>query len=294
MFSKDQVTRMQVKQIYTQRTYLLRQACLLTLASYALCVNPCAGSAQERPSADSAAKVRLIPAKEKPHDSYVAGLSVTMDAHSHTYWRMPGDAGVPPVFDFSSSNNVAKAEVLYPAPSRISEDGLDAFGYAGEVTFPIIVTPADPSKPSTLHADVNLAVCGKICIPVTDAAEIDLPESPAPEDKAALAKALARVPKALPAEDRDDLQVAAITPSPKPSWTLTWFGVTPIDDIFAEAPEGYVFTTKLDPAHKSWTLTASEIAQTKPSKWVPVTLTLAGKDQGFFTVRTLDVSVKAP
>ncbi|MGD0632669.1 MAG: protein-disulfide reductase DsbD domain-containing protein [Beijerinckiaceae bacterium] len=285
---------MPVKQKYTQGTHLFRQARLISLALCVLCINLGRGTAQDHSSTSLAAKVRLIPANEKTHDSYVAGLTVTMDPHSHTYWRMPGDAGVPPVFDFSGSANVSKAEILYPAPLRISEEGLDAFGYAGEVTFPILVTPADPSKPSTLHAEVNLAVCGKICIPVTDVAEADLPQRPAPEDKALLAKALALVPKALPENHRDDLTLVQITKAPKPSWTLTWHGVTLIDDIFAEAPEGYAFTTKPDPAHQSWTLTAGEIAENPPSKWVSVTLTLAGKTGGFFTTRTLDVSTKPP
>jgi len=224
----------------------------------------------------------------------VIGLTVTMDPHSHTYWRMPGDAGVPPVFDFSGSANVAKAEILYPAPSRISEEGLDAFGYAGQVTFPILVTPADPSKPSILHADVNLAVCGKICIPVTDAAEADLPRRPAPDDKALLDKALALVPKALPENHRDDLALVQIAKTPKPAWSLTWFGVAPIDDIFAEAPEGFVFTTKPNPSQKNWILTVGDVAEPPASKWVSVTLTLAGKAGGYFTTRTLDVSTKGP
>ncbi|MDR3461247.1 MAG: protein-disulfide reductase DsbD family protein [Beijerinckiaceae bacterium] len=285
---------MQVKQEYTQRLYVFQQACRISLALCFLCINLASGVAQEHLSASHAARVRLIPANEKSHDSYVTGLAVTMDAHSHTYWRVPGDAGVPPVFDFSNSTNVAKAEILYPAPSRISEDGLDAFGYAGQVTFPILVTPADPTKPSILHADVNLAVCGKICIPVTDAAEADLPQRPASDDKALLDKALALVPKPLPDNHRDDLTLVQIAKSPKPVWTMTWYGVAPIDDIFAEAPEGFVFVTKPDAGRKNWILTVGDVAEPPPSKWVSVTLTLAGKSGGYFTTRTLDVSTKSP
>lgn len=285
---------MAVKQKTTQTTYPIGQAILLSVALCAFCTAGEAARAQSGSANGEAAKVRLIPSNEKPHDGYVAGLSVTMDPRSHTYWRMPGDAGVPPVFDFSGSENIAKAEILYPEPTRISEEGLDAFGYAGAVTFPIVVTPADASKPAVLRANVNLAVCGKICIPVEASAETGLPASPADGDSGVLAKAISLVPAPLPEAHRDDLRITQIAKSPKPAWSVTWFGVTPLDDIFAEAPEGFVFTTKPGAAAQTWTLSAADLPGNTPSKWVPVTLTLAGPAHGFFTTRTLDVSTKSP
>src|SRR5262245_31770733 len=59
-----------------------------------------------------------------------AGIEIRLKNGWHTYWRYPGDAGVPPRFDFAGSQNVGSIEVLWPAPQRIPEQGLVAIGYA--------------------------------------------------------------------------------------------------------------------------------------------------------------------
>ena len=53
-----------------------------------------------------------------------AGIELRLKNGWHTYWRYPGDAGVPPRFDFAGSQNVKSIEVLWPAPLRIPEQGL--------------------------------------------------------------------------------------------------------------------------------------------------------------------------
>ena len=84
-------------------------------------------------------------------DARGAGFEIALAPGAITYWRDPGEAGVPPTFDFSGSANLAKAEVEYPAPERIAEpDGSTAFGYDASVILPIRVTPADPAKPVRL------------------------------------------------------------------------------------------------------------------------------------------------
>ncbi len=285
-----------VKQKDNQKTYAFRGGFGLSVLLCALCLTPPAGQAEDiaRGSGDAVASVRLIAVNEKSQGAYVAGIAVAMAPLSHTYWKVPGDAGVPPVFDFAGSTNVASAVVLYPAPSRISEDGLEAFGYKDAVVFPVLVTPDDKDRPSRLEASVAIAVCGKICIPVKREAALDLPAGPSGDDEAALKAALATVPKALPATQRDDLTLASVPGAVKPTWTATWNGIDAIDDIFAEAPEGFAFDTKAGPAKGSWTLVASEVSNHPGSKWVPVTLTLAGPSRSFQTTRTLDVWARTP
>src|SRR5262245_29832388 len=59
----------------------------------------------------------------------LAGLEIAMQDGWKTYWRMPGDAGVPPTFDWSGSVNAADIKVLYPAPTRMPEAGGEVVGY---------------------------------------------------------------------------------------------------------------------------------------------------------------------
>jgi DsbC/DsbD-like thiol-disulfide interchange protein len=123
-----------------------------------------------------------------------AGLEIRLKPGWHTYWRYPGDAGVPPRFDFAGSQNVKAVEVLWPAPQRIPEEGMVAIGYTGDVMLPIAIVPQDVSKPVLLHLKLDYAVCEKLCVPAEGKAELLLTGGPSSQD-AALAAAAARIPR---------------------------------------------------------------------------------------------------
>ena len=112
-----------------------------------------------------------------------------------TYWRDPGDAGLPPTLDFSASDNVASVEPEFPAPKRIKEaDGGEAFGYDGDVVFPLRVKPRDPAKPATLKLNADFAVCEKVCLPAKAHLELTLPSAAGSPHAGAIDAALAAVP----------------------------------------------------------------------------------------------------
>ena len=112
----------------------------------------------------------------------LAGFEIALSPGAITYWRDPGDAGLPPTLDFSASDNVASVETLFPAPRRIAEaDGGEAFGYEGGVVFPLRVKPRDPEKPMTLRLNADFAVCEKVCLPAKAHLALELPSlSPSP------------------------------------------------------------------------------------------------------------------
>jgi DsbC/DsbD-like thiol-disulfide interchange protein len=115
---------------------------------------------------DIRAATRLIAATPvKGASNLRAGVEFRMDPGWHTYWRYPGDSGVPPRFDFDASDNVREAKVLYPAPQAIADESGTSIGYLEHVIFPVEVTPRDPNKPVTLKVTVNYAVCEKLCVP---------------------------------------------------------------------------------------------------------------------------------
>jgi DsbC/DsbD-like thiol-disulfide interchange protein len=152
-------------------------------------------------SDDTRSAMRLIAgrnAKDAPR--LRAGIEIKMQPGWHTYWRYPGDAGVPPRFDFSGSENVETAKVLYPAPQVHSDAGGQALGYENDVVFPVQVTPKDAGKPVKLRLKIDYAVCEKLCVPVEGAAELALTPGDSGQD-AALQAAEARVPRPVPAAD---------------------------------------------------------------------------------------------
>ena len=104
----------------------------------------------------------------------LAGFEIRLAPGAITYWRDPGDSGLPPTFDFAGSDNVEAVEPLFPAPKRIKEaDGGQAFGYDGGVIFPLRVHPRDAAKPVTLALHADFAVCEKVCLPAKARLDLD-------------------------------------------------------------------------------------------------------------------------
>ena len=123
-----------------------------------------------------------------------AGIQIRLAPAWHTYWRYPGDSGIPPRFSFSGSDNVASAKVLYPAPHAYRDDAGVILGYTNLITFPVRVVPRDKAKPVTLRLKAEYAVCEKLCVPVEAQAELTL-SGAADASDAVLAAAEAQVPK---------------------------------------------------------------------------------------------------
>jgi DsbC/DsbD-like thiol-disulfide interchange protein len=123
-----------------------------------------------------------------------AGVEIHLDEGWKTYWRNPGDAGIPPRFDWTGSVNLASAEILYPAPYRLADPGGQSIGYKNQVIFPVRLTPADPAAPIRISLKLDYAACASLCIPaearlrLSVPAGVDLPSR-------AIAEAFARVPR---------------------------------------------------------------------------------------------------
>ena len=204
-------------------------------------------------------------------DAGLAGFEIALAPGAITYWRDPGDAGLPPTLDFSASDNVASVKAEFPAPKRINEaDGGEAFGYDGDVVFPLAVKPRDPTKPATLRLKADFAVCEKVCLPARAHLALELPSVPGSPFAGAIDAALAAVPRAVPPKD-----FGALEPLGADGWRLC---LAPEDgaprDLFVEAPEGWWLKTaraRPDGGRDCFTLTIGD----KPKDAVfPVTLRL--------------------
>jgi DsbC/DsbD-like thiol-disulfide interchange protein len=177
----------------------------------------------------------------------LAGFEVRLTPGAITYWRDPGDAGVPPTFDFTGSDNLAKAELIFPAPKRIREsDGSEAFGYERDVVFPLRVESGDPAKPVTLKLHANFAVCEKICLPAEARLMLTLPGAGSPHADLVEA-ALAAAPRPIPPMGFGDLVSDGAD-----GWRLC----APAEaggprDLFVEPPEGWWFSVAAAPAEAS-------------------------------------------
>jgi DsbC/DsbD-like thiol-disulfide interchange protein len=136
-------------------------------------------------SDNKGAAIRLLSGDALSTDERRAGLEIKLKPGWKTYWRMPGDSGVPPIFDWSRSDNVAEVTVLWPAPQAFDDGGGTSIGYKHDVILPLHVRPKDPQKPSILNLSLDFAVCETICVPVKGEASLDL----APAGKTSVANA---------------------------------------------------------------------------------------------------------
>jgi len=234
---------------------------------------------------------RIIASDTQRQEAYHTGLEIKLDPEALTYWRQPGDAGIPPVFSFEGSDNLASAHVSFPAPKRIREDEGEAYGYQDKVVFPVLVTPRDQSRSVTLKVTADYAICLRICVPVKAISEIALP---AADDsaKTEIRKAEALVPQSLSA-DRITADISVTREAgAKPTWQLVWKGKEPSSDLFAEAPEGWFFETKPGPQPNHYRLIAVDVPSGQTQ--TEVTLTLTGPQQNFEFKLPLNLAAASP
>lgn len=112
-------------------------------------------------------------------DRVPLGLHLRMEPGWKTYWRSPGDAGLPPTIDWAGSTGLAGAEMSWPAPHRFTLFGIETFGYDREVVLPLEAAVTEPGRPLGLRAAVDVLVCSEICVPQRFDLTLDLPAGPA-------------------------------------------------------------------------------------------------------------------
>jgi DsbC/DsbD-like thiol-disulfide interchange protein len=185
----------------------------------------------------------------------LGGVAIQLEPGWKTYWRTPGDSGVPPRFDFSKSDNVEAVTVLWPAPMKFDDGaGGTALGYKQQVVLPLRIVAKNADKPVTLRAHVNYAVCDKLCIPVEANSELAFASVASTED-GTLSDALNAVPKPANIGDPNPLTIRDVkregktnvlvdvtapeaknvnlyVEGPTPDWAL------PVPKLVAQSPPG--------------------------------------------------------
>jgi DsbC/DsbD-like thiol-disulfide interchange protein len=189
---------------------------------------------------DTRSAVRLI--SGNPDGTTLrAGVEIQLAPGWKTYWRYPGDSGVPPRFDFAQSNNVKSVTLLWPAPRRFVDDGGQAIGYERNVIFPVRIVANDPARPVVLRLKLDYAVCEKLCVPAEGSVELSLGATPiASKTEPALVAAEARVPTRASIGDHASLAVRGVKQEPGVRYPRVTVDVAAPDgeavDLLAEGP----------------------------------------------------------
>ena len=116
---------------------------------------------------DTLIRAELLNGWQTATGTQMSGLHLQLAPGWKTYWRAPGDAGIPPVFDWTGSTNVQSARIHWPAPHVFTTNGLRSIGYKGDIVLPVELTPLDPALPMRLVGRVDVGVCSDICVPAS-------------------------------------------------------------------------------------------------------------------------------
>jgi DsbC/DsbD-like thiol-disulfide interchange protein len=236
---------------------------------------------------DAHSAVRLL-AGSRSGAVLLAGIAFQLEPGWKTYWRTPGDSGVPPRFDFSKSENIEAVTVLWPAPTKF-DDGAGGYslGYHDQVVLPLRIVAKNADKPVTLRADINYAVCEKLCIPVEASAELAIASVASTEDSALFA-ALDTVPKPANVGDPNPLTIRDVKREGK-STVLVDVAVpdTRAVDLFVEgpAPDWALPVPKLvkhsPPGVKRFTFELEGLPPGTNPEGAALKLTLVGGDRAY-------------
>lgn len=133
--------------------------CLTLLASPAL-----AGATAWQDLAPGV-KARFVSADAIAADGRVrVGLELDMPKTTKTYWRIPGDAGIPPQLDFTGSEGLEEATIDWPYPEIEVDAGYREYVYHGSLVVPVELVATDRVK-GVLKVQMTLGVCSDVCIP---------------------------------------------------------------------------------------------------------------------------------
>lgn len=142
----------------------------LTLA--ATCLPVAAG---ETPWQEVAPGVRLRLISDdvvKPDRSTMVALEIDMPSSTNTYWRVPGETGIPTQFDFAGSREVSAHEVLWPYPRIETQSGYVDYVYRGPTVLPVQVQLG--GEAAEVAVSVMLGICNEICVPAQAAFSLPL------------------------------------------------------------------------------------------------------------------------
>lgn len=184
--------------------------------------------------------IRLLTSGAPDRDGIVQGaLEIDLKPGWKTYWRDPGDAGVPPSLDVSTSSNVAAADVSFPAPRRFDDGFATWAGYDEPVTLPVAFALADRNAPAKVEAKIFLGICQAICVPLQATLVLETASDPDNADDAAVVQAAV---DALPAPARPDFGVTVVEGGKDEILVEAAHPGDPADvDFFLAGAEGYQF-----------------------------------------------------
>ncbi len=160
------------------------RACIALLPFFgaAVCASSSAHAAEAAWVMNERSSIRVVawgPSPDEP-DAIVLGIHLRLQPGWETYWRTPGDAGVPPDFFFDETENVDELYVDWPLPERKVQAGMTTYVYKDEVLLPVTIYPHEATQPVKFRMRVTYAACREVC--TLEEADLALDVMPSAKD----------------------------------------------------------------------------------------------------------------
>lgn len=209
---------------------------LVALAMLVLAMPAARATPTERFASDEVS-LRLIAEAPDSTGRIRAALLVDLAPGWKTYWRDPGDAGIPPTLDLSASRNIGPADIRYPAPHRFGDDYGMSNGYSAPMAIALTLPQLQQGVDTHIQLKLMMGVCQAICVPI----QAELAAVPA---AGAEAKLVAAAFAALPAanEPVDGILAARLSDDGKHlRVTLAGAPDPAASDLFVAGQKGWAF-----------------------------------------------------
>jgi len=116
--------------------------------------------------ADGVVELEVLPGWRTDNGTHMAGLQLSLADGWKTYWRVPGDGGIPPRFAWNGSENLNGVSLHWPTPDVYHINHMRSIGYEGVVVIPVELAVPDAGAPARMAGQVQIGVCEEICVPV--------------------------------------------------------------------------------------------------------------------------------
>jgi DsbC/DsbD-like thiol-disulfide interchange protein len=243
----------------TSVSLTIRGILAIAISSGPLLSSPSPARAETSVWADNeGGRMRLVALPPDANGTIRAGLQIEPKPGWITYWREPGNSGIPPRITVPAETGVTLDRMDYPIPKHIVDGTVDEVVYDAPVTFPLRLS-ATEGRAGEIKADAFIGICKDICVPFQARLALNLSSvaQSRPQEEAILAAAEARLPEAPSSQfevtkyglsdDMTELRLEIILPEPGDT--------TP--DVIIAGPSGHVFTQQLSSERHGTTVTTT-------------------------------------
>lgn len=137
-------------------------------------------SSQNRAEENSKAEIITTFTTIKPGESFWVAIKISLNPGWHTYWKNPGDAGLPPQVNWDLPKDFKVSDLRFMPPMRLVSNGLISFGYENETYLLAQITAPDTinTEKVSIKAKLNWLICKDSCIPQETTLQFDLGVDP--------------------------------------------------------------------------------------------------------------------